>query len=366
MTRFINKLADLGLSTSQYLKISTSQNLLPHYFTYSEPFQLETGAILPGFTLAYDMGGAFGKAGKPVVWVCHALTGHSQVPEWWPQLFDQGGVFDPDEYGWICANMLGSCYGSTNALSPHPETELPWFHDFPELTNRDMVRAFDLLRQHLGLEKVEILMGGSLGGQQALEWAILQPEVFQHLIPIATNAQHSPWGIAFNETQRMAIASDPTWKEDQPDAGKEGLKTARAIAMLSYRSYPTYEMKQAETDLEKIGDYRASSYQRYQGDKLSQRFNAFTYWALSQAMDSHHLGRGRGGVEKALAQIKAQTLVIGVDSDLLFPLTEQELIARHIPQAKLAVIHSQYGHDGFLVEMDQLDAAIRGWLNKGD
>ena len=332
------------------------------YFTHRAPFPLEKGGTLPGFTLAYATGGSFGQAGKPVVWVCHALTGHSRVPEWWPGLFGPDGVFDPAEYGWICANMLGSCYGSTHALSAHPETGQPWYHTFPELTNRDMVRAFDLLRQHLGLAQVDVLMGGSMGGQQALEWAVQQPQVFRHLIPVATNAQHSPWGIAFNETQRMAIASDPTWRDDHPDAGLEGLKTARAIAMLSYRSYATYAFKQAEPDPDQIGGYRAASYQRYQGQKLSLRFNAFTYWALSQAMDSHHLGRGRGGLEKALAQILARTLVIGVDSDWLFPLHEQEYLATHIPGAQLAVVHSQYGHDGFLVEMDQLDAMVRGWL----
>jgi homoserine O-acetyltransferase/O-succinyltransferase len=335
---------------------------LTQYFTYPHPFALENGETLPGFTLAYEVGGAFDRADKPLVWVCHALTGHARVPEWWPGLFETSGLFPPSEYGWICANMLGSCYGSTHALSLDPATQQPWFHRFPLLTNRDMVRAFDLLRQHLGRERVDVLMGGSMGGQQALEWAVQAPALFRCLIPIATNARHSSWGIAFNETQRMAIEADPTWQEDHPEAGLRGLQTARAIAMLSYRAYQTYALKQTEPDNEKLQAFRASSYQRYQGQKLVQRFNAFTYWTLSQAMDSHHLGRGRNGVAQALAQITARTLVVGVNSDGLFPLQEQRFIAQHIPRARLAVLRSDYGHDGFLVEMDQLRHIIGDFL----
>ncbi|MEM9986296.1 MAG: homoserine O-acetyltransferase [Bacteroidota bacterium] len=337
---------------------------MPQFFNHPHPFALESGAVLPGFTLAYECGGAFGQAGKPLVWVCHALTGNSEAPSWWPGIFDLGGVFDPEEYGWICANMLGSCYGSTHALSLNPDTGKPWFHTFPTLTNRDIVRAFDLLREFLEITQVEVLIGGSLGGQQVLEWGLLRPEIFRNLIPIATNARHSAWGIAFNESQRMAIAADPTWQESQARAGLEGLKVARSIAMLSYRSYEVYNRKQTDSRSEQIDDYRASSYQRYMGEKIAQRFNAFSYWTLSQAMDSHHLGRGRGTMEEVLGSITIPALVIGVDSDLLFPLVEQEFLARHIPLATLTTLHSDFGHDGFLVEMRQLDRGIRDFLAK--
>ena len=262
-----------------------------------------------------------------IIWVCHALTANADVADWWPGMVGSGALFDTDRYFIICANMLGSCYGSTNALSLNPRTQAPYFHDFPLLTNRDIVRAFDLLREDLAIEKIRMVIGGSLGGQQCLEWAIMQPEVFDKLVPIATNARHSPWGIAFNESQRMAIAADASWQENHPEAGLEGMRAARAIALLSYRNYDTYWNTQLEPNLEEYQDYRASSYQQYQGDKLKKRFHAFAYWTLSKAMDSQNLGRGRGSLEDALSQIEAETLVVGLPTDWLFPIEEQRFPA---------------------------------------
>ncbi|HKZ37099.1 MAG TPA: homoserine O-acetyltransferase, partial [Chryseolinea sp.] len=270
-----------------------------------------------------------------------------------------GRFFDPREYFIICANVLGGCYGSTGPLSINPKTGKSYYHSFPTVTNRDVVQAFDLLRKELQLNTVHTLIGGSLGGQQVLEWAIQQPDVFQHIIPIATNANHSPWGIAFNEAQRMAIEGDATWKENDQRAGLEGLKAARAIGMLSYRYYGTYNQTQAEKNSETIHDFRAATYQRYQGQKLANRFNAFTYWGLSNMMDSHNVGRNRTGVEHALKTIKARTLVVGIDSDILFPLQEQKFLADNIPDASLEVMSSLYGHDGFLVEFEQLSSHIK-------
>lgn len=332
-----------------------------HLFHYTGNFELENGDTLPGFTLAYQTVGQ--PTGDParIVWVCHALTANADVAEWWPGMVGPGRVFDPAQHYLICANMLGSCYGSTHALSLHPRTGEPWYHDFPLLTNRDIVRAFDLLRQHLGLSRIGTLIGGSLGGQQALEWAIMQPEVFTHLIPIATNARHSAWGIAFNEAQRLAIQADPTWAEPRPDAGQAGLRAARAVALLSYRGYMAFVQTQTDPVDDRLQGFRATTYQQYQGDKLVRRFNAFTYWTLSQAMDSHHLGRGRGSIPAALARIQARSLVIGVDTDGLFPVGEQHLLARYIPRATYHEIQAPSGHDGFLIETGQLSAAIRAF-----
>ncbi|MEL6673477.1 MAG: homoserine O-acetyltransferase [Bacteroidota bacterium] len=330
-------------------------------FFSHEPFELESGAVLPGIHIQYATAGQLNEARDNVIWVCHALTGNAVVTDWWSQLFGAGKIFDPDRFFIICANMLGSCYGSTYALSPRAEGEDPWYHDFPLLTNRDIARGFDLLRRHLGLEKIHLSIGSSLGGQQLLEFAYLQPEVFQHIVPIATNAKHSPWGIAFNEAQRMSIAADASWKEQNPAAGMEGMKAARATALLSYRGYDTYEKTQTDAE-EKWDDFRASSYQRYQGEKIARRFDAFAYWTLSKAMDSHDIGRGRGGAKAALGQIPARALVIGVSSDLLFPVAEQKFLAEHLPQATYAEIDSIYGHDGFLVEMDQLNGILLDFL----
>jgi homoserine O-acetyltransferase len=335
-----------------------------HTFHYVQKFELESGEVLPGFQLRYTTLGRINAERNNVIWICHALTGSSDFTDWWGGLFTADGPFDPTRHFIICANILGGCYGSTGPLSLNPETSRPYYHNFPSLTSRDVVKAFDILRQALNIPKVHTLLGGSLGGQQVVEWAILQPEVFQHIIPIACDAAFSPWGIAFNEAQRMAIEADPTWKENDPRAGVNGLKAARAMGMISYRQYKIYQETQSEKNNETTDDFRAATYQRYQGDKLANRFNAFTYWTLSKIMDSHNVGRKRESIEAALKQIKSKTLVIGIDSDLLFPVFEQQFLADKIPGANLEVISSLYGHDGFLVEFEVLKKVIHHYFKK--
>lgn len=330
-----------------------------HLFHYPVEFQLESGSKLPGFQLKYTTVGQLNKERDNVVWVCHALTGSSDFTDWWPGLFDQGGAFDPSQYFIICANALGGCYGSTGPLTLNPHTRQPHYHDFPAITNRDIVTAFDLLRENLGINRIHTLIGGSLGGQQVLEWAIMRPTLMAQIIPIACNAFHSPWGVAFNEAQRMAIEADATWKEKEPRAGVEGMKAARAMGMISFRTYEIYNSTQSEKSNDVTDNFRASSYQRYQGQKLANRFNAFSYWVLTKAMDSHNVGRSRASIEQALATIKARTLVVGVNSDLFFPIQEQEFLAKHINHAELQVIDSPYGHDGFLAELAVLKNIIQ-------
>ena len=342
----------------------SSMEKTDHTFHYDQPLELESGKSLPGFQLRYTTLGRLNAQRDNVVWVCHALTGSSDFTSWWSQLFSDGSAFDPKDYFIICANMIGGCYGSTGPLSKNPETGNNYYHDFPSVTNRDIVQAFDLLRQNLNIEQVHTLIGGSLGGQQVLEWAIQQPDVFVNIIPIACNAWHSPWGIAFNEAQRLAIEADPTWKHEDQRAGADGLRAARAIGMISYRHYNTFEKTQQEKGADKLDDFRASSYQRYQGQKLANRFNAFTYWLFSKTMDSHHIGRGRKSSEDALSQIKARTLIVGISSDLLFPVEEQRYLSHHIRNAKLEVIESLYGHDGFLVEFEKLNTIFKHFLKE--
>ncbi len=331
-------------------------------FHFDSDFQLESGGSLPGFQLKYTTLGQLNKDRSNVIWICHALTGSSDFTDWWKHLFTEGTPFDPRDYFIICANALGGCYGSTGPLSVNPKTGRSFFHAFPAITNRDIVGAFDVLRQNLGINKIHTLLGGSLGGQQVLEWAIQQPDVFDHIIPIATNALHSPWAIAINEAQRMAIEADSTWKQNDPRAGSEGMKAARAMGMISFRTYDTYQQTQSEKSFDTLDNFRAASYQRYQGQKLSNRFNAFTYWTLTKAMDCHHVGRGRTSIEAALKKIKAKTLVIGIDSDLLFPIHEQKYLAEHIKGAQFATLSSLHGHDGFLVEFDQFKSIVRNFL----
>ena len=335
-----------------------------HTFHYNKPFDLESGGNLSGFQLKYTTLGKVNHDRSNIVWVCHALTGSSDFTDWWGELFREGSAFDPREYFIICANILGGCYGSTGPLSVNPETGKSFYHKFPTLTNKDVVRAFDLLRQELRIEKIHTLLGGSLGGQQVVEWAVAKPELFDHIIPIACNAFHSPWGIAFNEAQRMAIEADATWKENDLRAGSEGLKAARAIGMISYRSYETFSHTQAEKTSDKVDEFRAATYQRYQGQKLINRFNALSYWRFTKMMDSHNVGRGHVNIKEALTRISAKTLVVGIDSDILFPVSEQRFLAENIPGAQYQEITSLYGHDGFLVEFDQLDSILKQFYLK--
>ena len=331
-------------------------------FVYDQPFYLENGSLLPGLGIAYHTYGTLNDAKDNVVWVCHALTASSDVLDWWPGLFGETALFNPKEHFIVCANNLGSCYGTTGPLSSNPHTGQPWFSYFPQLSLRDMARAHELLRRHLGISKISLLIGGSQGGQLVLEWNLLQPGLAEKNVVIACNAQHSPWGIAFNESQRMAIKADRTYYANTPDGGEKGLAVARSIALLSYRNYRTYRDTQTESDPGKNPALKPASYQRYQGEKLVNRFNAYSYVILSQAMDSHHLGRERGSNEKALGSITAKTLVIGIRSDLLFPPAEQDFIAAHLPNGTLRFMDSLYGHDGFLIETKQLSRLISEFL----
>ena len=331
-------------------------------FLHKRPFELESGEILPEIEIAYHTYGNLNSARDNVVWVCHALTANSDVADWWKGLFGENGFFRKRDYFIVCANVLGGCYGTTGPLSHNPISGKAYYHEFPFITIRDIVRAHDLLRRHLGIERITLGLGGSLGGQQMLEWNIMQPELFERVVLIATNAKHSPWGIAFNESQRMAIQSDPTWNLSTKRAGLAGLKAARAMALLSYRNYRSYALKQSEVDDQILMGFKAAGYQQYQGKKLIDRFNSFSYWRLSGAMDSHHIGRKRGSIEQVLGGIKARTLVVAIQDDLLFPEDEQKFLAQHIPGASFRRIESDFGHDGFLIETHAIAALLDEFL----
>lgn len=343
--------------------LSDANLILLKYLTIPDPISLENGATLPQATIGYETYGTLSGSRDNVIWVFHALTANAAVDEWWPGLFGPGKLLDPERYFIVCANMLGSCYGSTNARSINPGTKTPYGKDFPLLTIRDMVKAHQHLQQHLGIDRIQFGIGGSMGGQQLLEWAITDPDLFRSICALATNAKHSPWGIAFNEAQRLAIEADPTLYTDTENAGAAGLAAARAVAMLSYRNYRTYHNTQQEDSDAVLNDFKAASYQRYQGQKLVDRFDVLSYLTLSRAMDSHNVGRGRGGIEKALSQITAKSLVIGIHSDVLFPVEEQTQLALHIPNAQLELIDSTYGHDGFLIEFAEISRLAQPFLD---
>jgi homoserine O-acetyltransferase len=336
-----------------------------NYYNYEQPFDLECGETLPGLRIVYHTYGRMNAEGSNVIWVCHALTANSDVARWWPGVIGEAGLIRPDEYFIVCANILGSCYGSTGPLSEDPRTGQPWYGRFPAITIRDMVNAHILLRKHLGIDKISLLMGGSMGGYQAMEWALMEKEVVGRLFLIATSPSESAWGIAIHTAQRLAIEADSSWGESSPEAGQKGLKAARAIGILTYRNYAIMVRKQTDPDTEKLDHYKASSYINYQGDKLVERFNAYCYWLLTKTMDSHQLARGRGrSLDEVLQSIRQPALVIGIDSDILCPVEEQRHIARQLPHATLVEIDSAYGHDGFMVEGEKITKVLNAWMEK--
>ena len=334
-----------------------------NWFHYKEKFSLESGGQLPEFTLCYHTYGRLNEKKDNVIWICHALTASSDVESWWPELVGDDLTFDTKKYFVVCVNIIGSCYGSTGPLSMNPQTSQPYYHDFPFITIRDMVGTYQLLAKHLGIQKIQLLVGGSMGGYQALEWALGQPELIDQLFLLVTSARESSWRIAIHTAQRMAIEADATFSESSDKAGEKGLKAARAIGMLTYRNPLIYEDKQRDEDTNKLDHFKASSYIEYQGAKLVKRFNAFSYWTLTKAMDTHNLARGRDkSIEEILGSIKQRTLIIGIETDILCPLHEQQYLKDHIPNSELIVIHSEYGHDGFLTERKHIETHLKRWL----
>jgi homoserine O-acetyltransferase/O-succinyltransferase len=333
-------------------------------FRHNDPFIVENGTALPGLTIAYHTWGTLNEKGDNVIWICHALTANSNAAEWWPGLVGEGSAFDTKDHFVVCANILGSCYGTSGPATIDTTTGQPYFHHFPFITIRDMVKAHELLREHLGIKKIALLVGGSMGGYQALEWCLLQPELVNRLFLLVTSAKESAWGIGIHTAQRQAIELDPTWKENTINAGRDGLKVARAIGMITYRSYASFVKMQTDHDAQKLNDFKASSYILYQGQKLANRFSALSYWTLTKAMDSHNIARDRGELTAVLQTIKASTLIIGITSDILCPLQEQKTMAEHIPDATFAAIDSIYGHDGFLVETEVIAHHLSAWLKQ--
>lgn len=333
------------------------------YFKYDGTFKLENGEQLDSLTIAYNTYGTF--RGDNVVWVCHALTANSDVADWWPNTVVQGRFLDPNRHFVICANIIGSHYGSTGPLSINPSTGEPYYNEFPFITVRDMVNAHLLLADHLQITHLKALIGCSIGGFQALEMALMRPGFADKLVLIATAARSQPWNIAFDESMRMCIESDSSYGNKDTEDGLKGMRIARSIAILSYRGYEAYNATQQENDnFYKLAGFRASSYQRYQGDKLCRRFNAYSYYRLTQAFDAHNVGRYRGGVEKALSQIDCPTIIVGISTDILFPLSDQIFLYKNIPNSRLELLSSSFGHDGFLVEADKLNSILKPFISK--
>lgn len=343
---------------------TTAKNI----FTWPGEFITESGDRLLDPQIAYQTWGKLNESGTNAVLVAHALTGSADASDWWYGLFHEGGILDLDRQFVVCTNVLGGCYGSTGPGSINPETGRPYSGDFPKVTIRDMVRIQQALFDNLGVQSIESGLGGSMGAMQILEWALLDHRL-KSMVVIGTNAAHSAWTIGISEAQRQAIYADPDWQDGfYHESGRKpdrGLAAARMMAMITYRSHHSFQERFGREEQQGQSDvFKVESYLRYQGQKLVNRFDAMTYVRLTQAMDSHDLGRGRGGLEHALASIQIPSLVVGIDSDILYPTVEQTYMAEHIPNAQYVEIQSEDGHDAFLIEFDQMDRIMREFYSR--
>ena len=331
-----------------------------HEFICPAPIRLEAGGSIEQADLVYYTSPRPYKRGEKVIWICHALTGNADPEDWWPQMVGDGNMIDPQKHYIVCGAMLCSAYGKCGPAATNPATGKPYLLDFPLVTIRDMVKALTLVREHIGIETIDLLIGPSIGGYVAYEWSIIEAERIRHAAFIATTSRVHPYFTAFTETQRMALEADPTFRQARSiDGGREGLRCARAIALISYRYMDGYNSTQMEKDEDFLFAERVASYQRHQGDKLVQRdFDAYSYWYLSKAMDSQNPGRGRGGMDAALGSIKARCTVINICSDQIFPAHLGREDAEKIPDSEFFEIRSSFGHDGFLIENDQLQAIL--------
>lgn len=334
-------------------------------YTYKGDFCFESGEHLDSLELVYHTSERERRPEDKVIWICHALTANSDASDWWPEMVGKAKLFDTEKYYVVCVNMLCSAYGSSGPASVDPRTGKPYMMSFPRTSVRDIVKANILVRKYLGIDKIDLLLGPSIGGFQALEWSVMEPDVIGNAVFLATGSRISPFMTAFNESQRMAMLADPTFTAAESlEGGKKGLACARSMALISYRTFEGYNITQQEQDEDVLWADRAASYQRYQGKKLVDRFDAYSYWYLTYSLDSHNLGRGRGGVEKALGMIKCPSTVICVTTDVPFPPKDGKAMASAIPNCNYAEIYSAFGHDGFLIEFDQLQDVLQDIVAK--
>jgi homoserine O-acetyltransferase len=365
-----------------------------HTYDHPEPFVLESGQVLENAQLRYMTYGTLNEERNNVLVVCHALTGNASLHSWWGDMLGPGLAFDTDKYFVVSSNILGSCYGSTGPASPVKKGSSEKYGiSFPDVTVQDTVRLqLHMLRDELKINSVKCVIGGSFGGMQAVEYAAQAGVVdspfsvndadgratplIRSVVPIACGAAHTAWQIAISEVQRQAIYADPKWNGGNPsmnDPPNDGLSVARQIGMISYRTPQGYESKfgrklrdESSPEFGSKAKWQVKSYLEYQGYKFLSRFDPITYVKLTEQMDTHDVGRNRGGKVMALSSVKIPVMVLGIDSDILYPLHEQEELASLFPNGELKVIHSDAGHDGFLLEQDQVANYITGFLAAHD
>jgi homoserine O-acetyltransferase len=359
-----------------------------HVRTYTfNSLPLQLGGQFGPVTLTYETWGTLNAAGDNAVLITHALTGnsHAHVAErpddtkvaWWNPLIGPGRFFDTSRYFVICSNILGSCYGSTGPSSLDPQTGQPYGMRFPVVTIRDMVRAQRRLLEYLGVRRIAMVAGGSIGGQQALEWAVTYPELVEKVIVVAATSALTAQAVAFSEVQRQVIMSDRRWQQGnyRPGEGLDaGLAIARMLSMITYQSEESMDLRFArraarQLDIASPGGYAdlgkrfdVEGYLYYQGNALVKRFDANSYLYISRAMDLYDVSEGYPSLEAALRRVRSKALFIGIWSDLLFPAARVRRLTEQVNavggDATYVELDSPHGHDAFLKEWGQMNAAL--------
>jgi len=323
---------------------------------HEQPFALEQGGCLDCVRVAYRTWGTLNAARDNAVVVCHAFAGSADIDSWWPGMLGPKRALDPERDFIVCSNVLGGCNGTTGACSLRPHLGLRYGPDLPLITVRDMVKLQIWLAHELGIARVRMVIGGSLGGMQALEWAIMAPELVESVVVIAASGRQSAWCMALQETQRAAIEADPAWKggkypPERPPGS--GLALARMMALCSQRGRMSFE-RRLGAGAQDSQAAAVASYLKDRAGKFAARFDANTYIGLTRALDSHDLARGRADARSVLGRIRARTLIVSITTDVLYPVEEQAALASAIPNARLAQLRSVHGHDAWLIELDAL------------
>ncbi|MFX1384029.1 MAG: homoserine O-acetyltransferase [Promethearchaeota archaeon] len=354
------------------------------YFRWNDRFELESGKFLPKFTLAYEIYGKLNTLKNNAIIIFHALSGsshvyndNSKIGGWWDEMVGPNKPFDTNKYFIICANILGSCYGSTGPSSINPQTRKQYRLDFPIITIHDIVKSIKLLVDHLGVEKILAVSGGSMGGMQALDWAVSYPEITESIIPMATAAYATTFNIAFNEVQRQAIYSDPNWNKGNYYTGyppDKGLRLARQIGHITYLSEESMKKKfgrslqhNPELIFQFTEEFQVESYLQYKGTAFTKRFDANSYLYITKAIDYFDL-RKFGSLFKTFAHLKnSKLLIISFTSDWLYPTSQAKEIVFALKsnnvKVSFAEININYGHDSFLIDCEDLRVLVSNFLN---
>lgn len=348
-------------------------------FDERHPLKLESGQLLSPVRVAFETYGELNSDGTNAILICHALTANAHAAGvhaasdptagWWDGLIGPGKAFDTSKYFVVCPNILGSCYGTTGPVSVNPQSNKPYRSTFPEITIRDIVAVQKQTLELLGVKRIVTAVGSSLGGMQALEWAVMYPEFCDSVIPISASAAQSPWCIALNSIARACITNDPAWNGGDYSRQPSGMGVARMVGMVSYRSVEELEQRFGRTRrpgnrFEAGNLFEVESYLVHQAKKLVERFDANTYLTLSRATDRHDIAEGRGTIEEVLASTGIPILSIGISSDIRYPVREQKYIAELAPKGRYGEVLSEHGHDAFLIESDQLNSIIGKFLNE--